>query len=300
MRRYYVVTLALLILLAGCTSLTGGEKDEERVEVTPGDGLTIQFQPVKSTFKENEVLQFLVSVANTGERDAKAVKTSLFGSPLLTKQRCQALTPTVFEETIEAGAPRTSIDNWRCDAPLSPQGSSVLDLPAGATDRFEAGLEVLYDYTTEATTKVTVAIPSEASGSSAVSTQNTAAPVHATIDLQSPRSAPGDSTLDVPITVQNVGDGTVEGPVEVWVYKGDAPAFDASNRDEKVRLVDGSRQIVSTLSGITLTPKGASTKADKRRFTIHVHMEYTYKERITNPFTVQGQPPNIDVEKRGN
>lgn len=279
------------VLLAGCTALGGDDggggdtATDSQATQTPNDGLMIDFRPVSRSIDENEVLQFDVSVQNTGEQKATIRSLNVFGSPFLDiGRRCQKMERIAEGTVLNAGSSEAFA--WKCSAPLgSGSDTALVDLEAGATDTFPAGMEVVYSYRTTARTSMSIATPSRIQGQSAVQTDNTAAPVHAEVNLKSPQSAPKRGKLRIPVTVRNVGDGRVkDGAVGVTV------SVDGNEKSKTVQLVDGSRQQMFTLGGFNLGDN-LKTTVD-----ITVTLEYTYTERTSSEFTIRGQPAGITVE----
>ncbi len=315
MRRHYIAGLVVVLLLAGCTAAPdGGTDGEESTRTTPNDGLTVQFEPVKSTFQENEVLQFRLSVANTGAAEASNIEASTFGSPFVdVSGRCP--TPLVGDNgiipsDIGAGEPPESTDSWQCVPPSAGTdyggdtsgvnvGQQLIDLSTGATDSYDAGLEVAYDYSTNASSRVTVTTPSRISSPSPVTTENDAGPVKAEINMQSPQTVRSDGTMDIPVTVRNVGDGETIGgrfegkDVKVTVTCPQCSGGDGSSQTERINLVDGRRQVVVSLDGFTL-PEDADNL--ERSYPIDISLEYRYRERVSNRFTIGGQPGGVSLE----
>ncbi|MFB6294201.1 MAG: hypothetical protein ABEI97_00430 [Candidatus Nanohaloarchaea archaeon] len=317
MRRHYMAGLVVAALfLAGCTAVpgAGADGDQESTPTTPNDGLTVQFKPVKSTFQENEVLQFRLSVANTGDAKAANIEASTFGSPFIdTGGRCPSSLvgdDAIIQPNLKAGAPPQSTDSWQCAPPAAASGygggssgvnvnQQLIDLSSGATDSYTAGLQVAYDYSTNATARVTVTTPSRISSRSPVTTENDAGPVKAKVNLQSPQTERSDGRMEIPVTVRNVGDGETVGSrfngkdVKVTVTCPQCSGGDGSSATKNINLVNGRRQVVVTLDGVTL-PDGADNL--ERSYPIEISLEYRYRERVSNGFTLSGQPAGVSVE----
>ncbi|MFB6294247.1 MAG: hypothetical protein ABEI97_00660, partial [Candidatus Nanohaloarchaea archaeon] len=84
--RQAAAVLGIAVLLAGCTTLSGGEEGEEETETlptTPADGLTIRFSAKSATIPENEVIQFDIGVDNTGGKTAAIQRVFVFGAPFI-------------------------------------------------------------------------------------------------------------------------------------------------------------------------------------------------------------------------
>lgn len=315
MRRHYAAVLVPIVLLAGCTAIGGdGGDSQQSTRVTPNDGLTVDFGPAKSEFPENEVLQFGVRVANTGEADATNISTSLFGSPFLSAKRCPKPLQGpngIIQNDIQRSDQPQSTDNWKCYPPAEKDNVStqLVELPVGATDSYNAGLEIAYNYTTEASTRLAVTTPSRIQSSSPGSTENSAAPVKATINIRSPQPVQTDGTLDIPITIRNVGDGktippktvkgnmryggkeinvTVKGPL-----RGKKRSSGRYTATTTVSLVGGSRQVILPLQGFTLPQNAENLRTS---YPIEVTLQYRYRERVSRPFTVSGQPAGVKIE----
>ncbi|MDY6766023.1 MAG: hypothetical protein SVW77_01535 [Candidatus Nanohaloarchaea archaeon] len=283
--------LVSAVLLAGCTTVPQTTDDEDRqiAGTTPNDGLSIRFDPVTPTFVENEVLAFDTAISNTGGNEATINSISMAGGPFL--QEGGGVCDRVEDRLQVSGsfpAGMTVQEAVRCAPPLSSShGANQANLPDGATDTFPARLVVEYGYTTTATTSVVLANPSRFTSSSPVTTENSDAPVHARVALQSPQSIRDTGQLDIPVTIRNVGDGEVAGPVQYRIFVAG---------DQKVQgqttLVDGQRQIVESVGGF------GTGDVPERQFRIRIELSYPYRETATSQFTVEGQPEQVTVESR--
>lgn len=282
--------LVIIVAAAGCTALEGGEDEEEEVRVTPTDGLSVSFQPSKRAFSENEVLRFDVQVQNTGRAEASAVTTDVFGNPFVDNSgdRCDPPLDDQIGDTLSRPIPANNQpgeeynEEWRCDPAAALDG---FDLPDGADDTFTAGMKTEYDYETAAAAQVTVEEAGDIGSKRAVTTDNSAAPVKAKIAMKSPQAIREDGSLRIPVTIRNVGDGEIVDKVEYEIS--------TSSTDTTVTggttLIGGSRQIMEEIGGFD---------AAGSTYDIQIDLSYTYKERTTSEFTVEGVPPGTVTEER--
>lgn len=328
MYRLRAAALVLVVLLAGCTAVQDGSDDQSTAE-TPDDGLTLEFSPLKSSFAENEVMQFRIRAANTGGADATNIEARTFGSPFVDdggdqgNGRCPAKLTVendnngVIPSKLGADAPPVLRDQWTCaPAGASPgYGSDTvtvdtegIQLSPGSSDSFDAGIEIAYNYSTTAQAEVTIATPSLITSPSTVATSNSNAPVKAEIELQSPQPERQNGVLEVPVTVRNVGSGELVG-----VDRFEDDGFDGNEVNVTVRgpsregggrytatrtidLVDGRRQVVLPVDGFTLPD---NVDEVEQPYPVEVALQYRYRERVSSSFSITGQPDGVTMEQLG-
>lgn len=286
-RNTALVGLVLAAVVAGCTTPgTGGGGGGSGFTMTPNDGLSLSFSTAQSTFAEGDDIVLKLDIENTGEATATDIDPDTSGADFVidktSSDNCNEQSPIdsampalpgVIESAQQAGGQQTV--TWRCPYPSS------VDLDEGVTDSFDATVTVTYVYNTTVRAPITVEPADEfEGGGSPVNTENSAAPVHVTVDASSPR--PGGQRLELPVTVQNVGDGEVSGSVKIHTasIRG---GQDLDCQGESVDLVTGSRSLVCATSD----PVSATVERD---LTIEMELGYTYEEQESTSFTIRGLP----------
>ncbi len=215
-------TLALMLLVAavataGCTSLFGGDgEDGPDVRITEDDGLSTTLTSLSSTYREGEDIGLRLAVANTGEAPARDITARLFGPLFLNVDTCGdmyrdvASRLTGVDRAAAQDGQETAVE-WTCTNPV--------DLPAGETQDVRAGAVVAYRYNTTASASFRV-VPRETftGTSSPVSTDSSAAPVSAEIDLSSPVTLTPPDDDDEPVETFNVTQVTVDPGAETIAF----------------------------------------------------------------------------------
>ncbi|MFB6076707.1 MAG: hypothetical protein ABEK12_01085, partial [Candidatus Nanohaloarchaea archaeon] len=203
MNRYLPLLLAAAVLVAGCTAIPGtAEKDDKRaVRLTPSNGLSVQITAPGGTYPEDQPVALSVEATNTGQATARDIQARLYGPSFVDgKTGLGSL----------AGVDRAAQQPGEKAVHTFSDITHNLQLVTGSRESFTAGVQV--SYTTATATFTVVPRDEFQGGSSKVSTDNTAAPVHASIDISSPKPVFGTavrSTISVPVTIRNVGPGEV-------------------------------------------------------------------------------------------
>lgn len=275
-----VIFLASTVLLAGCLDGGSEEPEEPAVTITDSGGLTLSFSAPKRTYAQNEQVILELNVQNTGQSTATNIDAQLFGPSFLTGDASIGTLAGVDEAAQQPGEQASHV--FREDHGVS--------LVTGATEDFSAGVQVQYTYSTTATASFTVVPRDKFSGSSSqVKTDNTAAPVHATIDISSPKPVYGSGarrTVSVPVVVQNVGGGEVSSLSSFDLTlpnAGSGVSVEGCNTgDGAVPLFDGRRRIVCDIS------LPADQVVQETQFRLQAYMEYTYTDTARAPFTIEG------------
>lgn len=274
--RHLALLLVPVILIAGC--LGGGGGSENSFTLTPNDGLSISFQPTSSSFLSDETVRLQMEVENTGQYDAEITGASIFGASFLVEgcSTTSDVTGTTLAGVVKAGelAGQQASIIWTCGSPASVNG---------AEEQFDAGIDVEYTYETDASASLTLIPRDRFSSASSVSTDNTAAPVHAEVTANSPIPVvEGTQSYSVPITLRNVGDGEVAGLVDMTVAAPNAPSgVSLSGCGGTYDLFEGSRDVVCQLS------VSNPDVVQESQFTLRIALSYTYRERRQSSFTVR-------------
>ncbi|MCJ7478678.1 MAG: hypothetical protein MUP63_00680 [Candidatus Nanohaloarchaeota archaeon QJJ-7] len=240
--------------------------------MTPNDGLSLSLDAPGSPYSEGEQIIFELDVENTGQETVDTAKASLHGASFLDSSNCGGVDKEANDlsgvlKSVNQPGGKTSLV-WTCSYPGS------MNLREGETSPFQAGVEVTYDYETSAEAEFSVVPPEDDVGNpSSVSTDNTAAPVSADIQLSSPRAV-GDQEISVPFVIRDTGDGEVDGKVhyELTLF-GDQESGDK-------RLVDGSRTVTKTFD---VPPVSAKTNYRPR-----LTLSYDYQEELGTSFILKG------------
>ncbi len=282
-RTRLVLGLALAVLVAGCTQVPGlpGEGDGPDVTITPEDGLTVALEPSSRSIRNGDGLVVELDVENTGQHDAGIEAATLFGSSIF--DGCTADREPSQDQPITLNAALPDADQvggqtrlgWTCESV-----STALD--SGESDAFPVGVETTYTYGTTARTSFTISRPDDTAAPSGQSSTNTAAPVHATIDVADPAVIESDDDqVSLPITVENVGDGEVAGDVSLSVATPQSPGT-VTQCPGTVSLIDGSRDVLCRVS-FSGSPPSSGTQ-----IIVEVDLDYRYTERAETSVTVTG------------
>lgn len=280
-RSWCVAALLCSVALAGCTAPTppgasSGSGSGDDVTVTPNDGLSIAFGTPGSPYQEGEDVLLELLLENTGEAEASDITITTSGISFVAESQCGgnqqpgdgfSLSPVVGSQQ---GGKQNVI--WSC--------SNSVDLDEGGHDTFPAGIEVTYGYDTDARTTLT-AVPADEYGgtSSQAQTQNSAGPVHATMEIASPRPVPeGGTSFTVPVTIENVGDGEIANNGQVGLSTGPNINCDQST----VRVIQGETSIDCSTTTIS-----TSVRQD---LTLELELSYTYRESTGTTFRIDGLP----------
>lgn len=289
-----VLSLLLLILLAGCTSPfgngeTAANETDQQLRITQNDGISMSFQSLQPSYIEGEELVFQLDMQNTGERTASSIQKELFGASFIAgadpyfsgKSRLVGV-----DKGTERSGEETSVV-WRFSNPVN--------LEAGVPQTFPAGVRVSYDYATRARASFTIVPRSSFTGdSSPVTTQNTAGPLQVAVDVESPkpifRSDTGTTQTSIPVEITDVGDGTVANidgqRQDVQIVSAEfLNAVDASlDCPDTVQLFDGSRRFICS----------ADLPSDvfRQQLTMEMSIAYPYFELQETSFDVEGLDGN--------
>lgn len=299
-RTLFALSIIAAVVLAGCTALPGqgGDDDDSdtRFRITQDDGLTISFQSLQSSYFEDGQIVLDFSAQNTGQSVAENVEAKLFGASFLAGDDLSLSTSTlrgVDREAQQAGGITTA----------TYQTQNPVDLREGETRSFPVGVRVAYDYNTSASAAFRV-MPRDdfPGGSELVTTENTAGPVKANIEVQSPKpvSPPPNEdtvTVSIPVVVRNVAGGQV-----VTGISGDRGNLDmtlefplASPDTAEVTDCSGAgtnstsfsfprgrdqRQVVCTAE--------ISEDVFDTQLTLEADLDYTYFETTETTFRIEG------------
>lgn len=292
-------TLALLLVatvaVTGCTALpTGGDDDddEQSVRITQNDGLSLAFQSLSDSYLEDGQIVLELTLENTGQREATDIRTELYGASFLINTAPDNVPSStlsgVDKAAQQSGDSTTAI--WRVANPVN--------LGEGGTQSFPAGVRVLYNYETSASGSFRVVPRRGFEGSSQrITTDNTAGPVQAQFDIDSPKpvSSPSGTAVDVtiPVTVRNRGSGTVASDLDgtagsVSMNVSFQSAGNLANITDcggssgvySARLFDGSRDVICTAS---ITEDVFDTQ-----LTLQADLNYTYFETQETTFRIEG------------
>ncbi len=290
-----LLMLILAVATAGCTSLFGGGDDPGRndtVQTTPDDGLSMTFRSISSTYLEDADIQLQMDLENTGQAEATDISVGLSGSGLidgndLVQSPVANLRP-VDPGSGEAGGSTTAA--WTA--------ANGLDLGDGETQDITVTGSVSYDYRTTARSSFNVVPRAEQRGTEPVSVDNTAAPVHASIDFRTPHPVYEERSRNiasVPITVENVGDGEVSDLTFALSLPnvGDQVTLDGcagtapEDFPRDVTLFDdGTREIVCDINLTALTGR----LQFESTVPLQVDLAYRYTEERQTGFTIEGLP----------
>lgn len=292
-----VAVLVTVVAISGCTAPRppsngsgSGSGSSGGFEVTPSDGLSLSFSAPQNPYNEDDPIILELQMENTGEAEAtwgngfvRTFGASFIidnGGPCTGNQNPAdgSLTPLspVVTGAQQAGGQVTVV--WRCD--------NTVDLAEGEHDTFPAGVEVQYGYGTTVTAPITLISDAEYDSSGGqVQTENSAAPVHATVKLSSPRPVPeGGATLSAPIEFHNVGDGEVVGEVSIdSISVGGSTGPDISCPQTQFELVQGSRTLTCDVTVNNAPP----VQTD---YTLDMTLSYTYMESLQSSITINGLP----------
>ncbi len=305
-----MISVVVAVGLAGCTALpdtgSGDDEVETTYRITEDDGLTVSFQSVQRKYFEDGQLVFDFSAQNTGQSDAENVKARLFGASFLAGNDLQ-LSNTQLDGVDRAAQQPGGVATatYRQDNPV--------DLRQGDVNPYPAGVRVMYDYSTTASAAFRVVPRGDFSGQSElVTTTNTAAPVKADIEVQSPKPvspSEGNSTvqLSIPVVVRNVAGGKV-----VQNINGERGRIDltvsfplASESTARITDCGGSGGGSTQLS----IPRGRSQRqvfctaeisedVFDTQLSIEAELDYTYFETTETMFEIEGldgdQTPGAD------
>lgn len=222
--------LVLTVALAGCTQLPGGnnsntQDQNQGVTATPNDGLSIQWQPVNNQFYTGEGAQatFEATIQNTGTGDASGFCIRVFGASWASSSvNCEDVSPS----SLDPAQPDANIEGGR-NVYTFRRDISGLSLGSGESDRYDVGLSVAYDYTSE--TRSTLELLSETAwqeqnpSPETMRNEVSAGPVHLRFTsntparfTQSPDNSPnaGDNAkvtdpISMSVAVSNVGSGDI-------------------------------------------------------------------------------------------
>lgn len=283
--------LVLAAALAGCTALPGGDggDGEQDLTVTPSDGLDLSFATSHDTIIEGEdSLVLETDLRNTGQSPARVHAAHLFGAN--TFLGCERQFPEVsWSEPIDLREVIRAADQAGGQTTLQWSGGACAaenidaGLSPGERQDFTVGVEATYRYGTTVRADFEVVDQAEFDGSrSPVSTDNTAAPVHATVDLTGPVPIYDDrDRFSVPVSIRNVGDGEVEGDVRIEPEMQGPATWAFSCSSGAVQLFDGSAEISCTML------KGGGDITRSQVF-LTFDLAYNYTERAQSTVTVEG------------
>lgn len=293
MKPISVLLLAVAVLLAGCTTLQPPTSDngDGDVEVTASDGLSVTFQPVSGSVAEGEDVRLRMNLRNTGQAEATGVSAGITGTGLVTdSDRIQDA-----DSPLRAADPGSGEPGGETTAIWS--GRNTLDLDEGESQDVRVVGVASYDYSTMARGGFNVVPQDEVGGStSPVALDNTAAPVHASVDLTTPRPIYDDETrnvFSVPVTIRNVGDGE---PSTVS-FSAALPNVDdrvslegcagSSSFPVDVELFESGERTISCT--IDMTPLTGGLRFEST-VQLQIDMSYTYTERDEVTVTATGRP----------
>ncbi len=299
-RYLFALSLVAVIALAGCTALPsssdGDDEPETRYRITQDDGLTLSFQSLQSSYFEDGQIVLEFTAQNTGQSVAENVEARLYGASFIAGDELdlsQTVLDGVDSEAQQAGGIATA--TYQADNPV--------DLRQGETRSFPAGVRAAYDYNTDASAAFRV-MPREdfPGGSELVTTENTAGPLKADIEVQSPKPVsppPGEDsvTVSIPVVVQNVAGGKVvegingnRGDVDLTL---EFPTADS----ETAEITDcggsgGTSTSFSFPRGQTERQVVCTAEISEDVFdtqlTLEADLDYTYFETTETTFRVEG------------
>lgn len=289
------MVLVAALAVAGCTALpTGGDQDDDEPDfrITQNDGLSLSFQSLSANYLEDSQIVLELTLQNTGQHLAENIQTELYGASFLI-----GLSPDRSPSSSLQGVDRAAQQPGQTTSALW-RTSNPVNLDQGDTQSYPAGVRVLYDYSTTASASFRV-VPREGfeGSSTKITTDNTAAPVKATFDLDSPKpvsNPSGDAVeVSIPVAVRNVGSGAVAsnldgdtGDVAMNVTFPNAGNLanitdcGGSSGVHTFRLFQGSRDVICTAS---ITQDVFDTQ-----LTLRADMDYSYFETQETSFRVEG------------
>ncbi|MDY6766025.1 MAG: hypothetical protein SVW77_01545 [Candidatus Nanohaloarchaea archaeon] len=298
-RTLFLISVVAAVGLAGCTALPGqGGGDDEadtRFRITQNDGLTVSFSTTQSRYFEDGEIVLDLELQNTGQSTAENVQARLFGASFLAGNTV-SLTQSTLEGVDQAAQQAGQI------ATGTYQQSNPVNLRQGEVRSFPVGVRVMYDYTTSSSASFRV-LPREdfTGGSELVTTENTAAPVKADIQVQSPKpvssAGNGTVTVSVPIQVRNVGGGQVvqniqgeRGPVQLTASfplagGGTASITDCGGSGSNTKSFRFPRG--QTERRVVCTAEISSNVFDTQ-LSLEVDLDYTYFETPETTFRIEG------------
>ncbi len=299
-RTLLAVSLVAAIALAGCTALPGGggdaEEVQQRFQITQNDGLTVSFQSLQGTYFEDGEIQLELDLQNTGESGAENIEAELFGASFLAGDTVD-LSRTTLRAVDRAAEQPGGI------ATGTYRQSNPVDLRQGQTRTFPAGVRVMYDYTTEAAADFRVIPREELTGqSSTVTTENTAGPIKADIEVQSPKPVSRDPDADsvqfsIPVTVRNVAGGDVVSDIQGNRGEVEMEASFPLASDDVATITDcgGSGEASRSFQfprgrterQITCTAEISQGQFDTQ-LSMEVDLDYTYFETAETTFQIEG------------
>lgn len=300
MRRVLLLSMILLaVTVAGCLD-SGGDGTNTTVRVTENDGLSATFRSLSATYLEDADIRLQMDIENTGQAEAADIAVDLSGTGLisgndLVQDPVTRLRP-VDPGSGEQGGSTTAV--WT--AP------NELDLEDGATQpvTVTGGLTYTYETTADASFNV---VPRDAfeGDTDPVTAENTAAPVHATVDLRTPHpvfTERSRNILDVPVTIRNVGDGdatditfsaslpNVGDQVTLMGCAGVEPSGFPVEGNELATLQEieqgGTATLVCRVDLRDLT----DTLRFESTVPVQIELSYTYTEEDQAGFTIEGLP----------
>lgn len=286
-----IAAVLIAVTVTGCTD--SGDQPSNRTTVSATDGLDITFRSIASTYLEDEELRAQMDLSNTGQAEATEISVDLSGSSVLgqhdiVQQPVSRLRPT-DPGTGETGGSTQAV--WAA--------ANSLDLEQGETQSVSLSGTATYRYETRAQTAFDVVPRSAFDGATEpVTVDNTGAPVHAGLDMTTPRPIfvdRSENVMSVPVTIRNVGDGTVPAVgFDVSLSNvGDQVTIDScagTEPDEfpvNVPLFEGgSREIICRLNMTELS----DTLRFESTVPLDITLNYTYTEERSTRFTIEGLP----------
>jgi hypothetical protein len=207
-RTVLVGLLAFSILFAGCTQLQNTNDDEDGqdqgIEVTQNDGLTIDFSSVTNEYYDGDSYTFTADFQNTGEHEAKITNWTIYGPSWLSDDYVSSPRTLGAVEEANQFAGGTTSNQFT--------GSVSTSLGAGQTDDWDVGLRTYYNYSASSRATLTVINQDEyrddSAARTAVQTNVNAGPVHIRFDVRTP--IPAGRAVNIPIQIRNVGDGELD------------------------------------------------------------------------------------------
>ncbi|MCJ7478679.1 MAG: hypothetical protein MUP63_00685 [Candidatus Nanohaloarchaeota archaeon QJJ-7] len=278
--RYYSIALIIIsISLAGCTSIPGqddtSEEPQRSFEFTPKDGLTVSFSSLKSRYQNGEQMILEAEIENTGQATAENIEAQLFGASFISGNEYVGTLQGVDRAAEQPG--ERALPEWTPTADAS--------LVSGGERSFDAGVEVSYKYSTTVAAPFTI-VPREDfnGGNSEVSADNSASPVHASVDMTTPKPVIGDGGVEisVPVTIQNIGEGEVDSVnIDASLPNSDASV---SRCGGDVPLYDDRREVICHVS------LPSDLVVPETTLNLKMELGYTYTETTATTFKVEELP----------
>lgn len=290
MKRVHLVTILIVTLIfAGCTTSEQEQPDINgtQIQVTQDDGLTLDFGSIASTYREGEQIVLELNAKNTGQKPAQNIQTRLFGASFIAGTQ-----PTFPGQTILDGVDRSKNQPGQ-QTTVTWQIPNPVDLDAGDSDDYTAGVRVLYGYQTTARGTFTLVPQQNFDGNQApIATRTTAGPLGVDIQVSSPKPIPrtNQETVKEPIAIQirNNGDGRVADirgdPLEVQVLNAEFPNTDKATITcpPSVRLYDNT--------GVIRCTARLPTDVYRQQMTLKLDLGYYYFEEQDTTIRIEGMP----------